>query len=89
MEIIISEFTDALGTIIGIYEPIENTITIVSDEVVVVAAADGSETVQIVEVVEARVEDSINWNWFAGLAMFTLILFCFFKAVGGLLKCKI
>ena len=37
----------------------------------------------------ATIEYGINWEWFVGVALFMIILYSFFRCVGGLLKWNI
>lgn len=88
-ESIISEFTDALSSVIGQYEPIENTYEVIENHAFVITAADGTQSVVVEPVVNTVTEYSFNWSWAAGAVCFLLMLYSFFRAVGGLLKCKI
>lgn len=75
---------DALATVIGEYEPIEKTYEVTRSEVVVIA-----DTPEVVTYSDSVTDYLFNWSWFGGLMVFSLFLYCFLRAVGGMLKCKI
>ena len=64
---------DALSSVIGDYSP--NTVT--REEM----GVDGS--------VVTLSDTTPDWTWFGSLAVLLVFLFCFFRAIGGLLKCKV
>lgn len=63
-------------TIFGIYTPVLTTVPVSS-------AADGS--VQLVETVASGVA-GVDWPWVAGVFLFGIVLYSFFRLVGVLLR---
>ncbi|MEG1758580.1 MAG: hypothetical protein RR235_09020 [Oscillospiraceae bacterium] len=64
---------DALKGVIGEYTPIAQTTEILGTD-------------NVLYPVTTYVP---NWTWFGSLAVFLCALFCFFRAIGGMLKCKV
>jgi len=72
----------------GEYEPIEKIVTGTKAISIVTINEDG--TSQITRIIEpvSHVEYGINYEWFVGVGLFALILYSFFRCIGGLLKWK-
>ena len=63
----------------GQYEPVMTT------QAVVVPSVDGGSVLEIVDVVAAGLA-GVDWAWVAGVVLFGIVLYCFFRLVGCLLK---
>ena len=74
-------FYDAVLAVLGEYSPIETMTT----ENIVLVQADGSSSVQAMPITHY----GFNWNWGISAALFVVMIYCFLRAVGGFLKCKI
>jgi hypothetical protein len=72
----------------GKYEPIEKLTHGTQAQTLVTVNEDGtSELTRIIEPV-TTIEYGINYEWFAGVIFFGIILYSFFRCIGGLLKWK-
>ncbi len=70
---------DLIIQIFGTYEPVMST------QAVSVPLAEGGSTLETVEVVASGLA-GVDWAWIAGVALFGIVLYCFFRLVGCLLK---
>jgi hypothetical protein len=72
----------------GKYEPIKKLTHGTQAQTIVTVNEDGtSELTRIIEPV-TTIEYGINYEWFAGVIFFGIILYSFFRCIGGLLKWK-
>jgi hypothetical protein len=72
----------------GQYNPIEKITTYTQAQSLVTINEDG--TSQITRIVEpvSTIEYGINYEWFVGVIFFAIILYSFFRCIGGVLKWK-
>lgn len=66
---------DLMTTLFGTYIPVTNPETVVG--------SDGN--VEVVDVVVSGLA-GVDWPWLCGVALFAVVLYCFLRMVGGLLK---
>jgi hypothetical protein len=72
----------------GQYEPVEKITTYNQVQSLVTINEDG--TSQITRIIEpvSTIEYGINYEWFAGIFFFAIILYSFFRAIGGVIRWK-
>lgn len=69
---------EIIEMIFGAYVPVMTT------ENIILNGVDG-DVVQTVDVVASGLA-GVDWPWVAGVLLFSVVLFCFLKMLGGVLK---
>ena len=73
----------------GDYVPVEQQYIVTEDRGFVVSDDLGFESVQVVQETIVYSEQTPDYAWFVGVAMFAVVLYSFLRMVGGLLKCRL
>jgi hypothetical protein len=74
--------------IFGEYEPIARLETIYITEAYYEPDDEGIQRMKMQTIEVPTVTYGFNWQWATGILLFTVVLYSFFRCVGGILKCK-
>ena len=80
---------DALSGVLGDYTSVEREVVVSKEVPIVCADGSGVETISLQQVDYSYIYQAPDLEWIGSFVLLTVVLVCFFKAVGGLLKCKV
>lgn len=89
MAAVVSTIQDALDGVLGDYTVIQREATITKEVPVILDDGAGAQTVSLQTVDYTYTYSAPDYGWIGSFVLLTVMVICFFKAVGGLLKCKV
>ena len=84
-----TQLQEAVENIFGEYRPLERHHAETVTEHIITTDMDGNEYLHTVTYEVPLITYGFNWTWATGVLLFTIIMYSFFRCVGGLLKWKV